>query len=310
MIVVAGEALIDLVLDPGGQLVAFCGGGPFNTARALARLGQPAGFLGCLSDDAFGQRLRGQLAQDGVDLSTAVASRLPTTLAVAELAGGDGSARYSFYTEGTSAPSLSAPEALGALPPASELEWLHLGTLGLMLQPIAETMLTVLRAPAADGALVMLDPNIREALIHDRAGYLARLGLVLERCDVVKASAEDVAWLVPGVPAAEGAAELLRRGPLVALISRGGEGALVIARDEVMSVPAPQVAVVDTIGAGDAFGAGFIAWWREHGLGRAELTDLDALEEAARFACLVAARTCERPGATPPRMAVSDAGRS
>ncbi|HLK42521.1 MAG TPA: carbohydrate kinase [Thermoleophilia bacterium] len=305
MIVVAGEALIDLVLDPDGRLMPFCGGGPFNTARALALLGQPAGFLGCLSDDAFGQRLRRRLAEDGVDPSTAVASHLPTTLAVAELASGDGSARYRFYTEGTSAPSLTAPEALAALPPASDLDWLHVGTLGLVLEPIAETMLAVLRAAAAGEALVMLDPNIREALIDDRADYIARLELVLERTDVVKASAEDIAWLVPGVPPADGAAELLRRGPSAALVTRGAQGALVVTRQDVVTVPAVPVDVIDTIGAGDAFGAGFIAWWREHGLGRGELADPGALGAAAAFACLVAARTCERPGATPPRMPVS-----
>jgi fructokinase len=307
VIVVAGEALIDLVADSDGRLAPLCGGGPFNTARALALLGQPVSFLGCLSTDSFGVRLRAQLESDGVDLRTAVATHLPTTLALAEVRG-DGSAGYRFYTQATSAPALTQADAMAVLPDG--IGWLHVGTLGLVLSPIAQALSAVLAAPAASEALVMLDPNIRAPLIDDRAAYLARLEPVLARCDVVKASAEDVDWLVPGVPAAAGAAELLSRGASVALVTLGAEGALVVTSAGTLAVPALRVSVVDTIGAGDAFGAGFIAWWREHGLGRAELSDLGTLEEATRFACLVAARTCEVAGASPPRLAVRGSGRS
>ena len=66
-------------------------------------------------------------------------------------------------------------------------------------------------------------------------------------------------------------------------------------------MPAPKVEVVDTIGAGDAFGGGFLAYWRRKGLDRDALGDLDAVRAATTFACVVAARTCERPGANPPR---------
>jgi fructokinase len=301
VIVVAGEALIDLVTDGGHHLVPHCGGGPFNTARALARLGQPVSFLGCLSEDAFGRQLRAQLDADGVSLGTAIATTLPTTLAVAEL-GDDGSASYRFYTEATSAPALEAADALGVFP--AGVQWLHLGTLGLVLSPIAETLLAVLESPPAERAMVMLDPNIRSLLIDDRARYLRRFERVLRRSDVVKASAEDLAWLLPGAPMAEAAAALLAQGPSVVLVTLGAEGALVVTREEVLAVPAVPAAVLDTIGAGDAFGAAFVAWWRSHELGRRELTDPEALRAAAAFACLVAARTCEQAGATPPRMPV------
>jgi fructokinase len=301
VIVVAGEALIDLVAGDDGHLVPRCGGGPFNTARALARLGQPATFLGCLSDDAFGRQLRSQLESDGVRLSSTVETSLPTTLALAELQD-DGSASYRFYSAATSAPALMAAQALGALP--DRVQWLHLGTLGLVLSPIAETLLEVLEAPAVTEALVMLDPNVRPGLIEDRARYLNRLERVLERTHVVKASAEDVAWLAPDMPVADAAAQLLSRGPAAVLVTLGSQGALVVTAGGSLRVPALPVRVVDTIGAGDAFGAGFIAWWHEHGRGHAELADLDALEAAAGFACLVAARTCERSGAAPPRMSV------
>jgi fructokinase len=86
------------------------------------------------------------------------------------------------------------------------------------------------------------------------------------------------------------------------LLTRGADGASVVSSAGAATLPAPRVTVIDTIGAGDAFSAGFLAWWRHHGLGRADLPDLDRVAQAARFACLVAGRTVEQAGATPPRM--------
>jgi fructokinase len=90
------------------------------------------------------------------------------------------------------------------------------------------------------------------------------------------------------------------------LLTRGGDGALVLTRDGEAAVAAPPVDVVDTIGAGDAFSGGWLAWWSERGLGRDALADAAAVADATRFACLVAARTCERAGASPPRRAELD----
>src|SRR5262245_25505393 len=115
MILVGGEALIDLVQGPADELRAHPGGGPFNTARAVARLGRPVAYLGRLSTDRFGRRLEGLLRDDGVGLSTVVHTDEPTTLALAEI-GADGSARYRFYAQGTAAPGLEPPAALAALP--------------------------------------------------------------------------------------------------------------------------------------------------------------------------------------------------
>jgi fructokinase len=297
MIVVVGESLVDLVPDGPDRWKVHCGGSPFNTARALARLGQPVNFLGCISDDSFGQRLRETLSADGAALGSVIATPLPTTLAFAQL-DADASASYRFYTEGTSAPSLDVASALAALP--AEFDGLHFGSLGLMLEPLADAVTAVVEAGASRGALTALDPNIRPSLIGDRARYLARLDRVLPRTDVVKTSIEDLAWLEPGVAPELAARRLLDRGPRIVLLTRGAAGASVVSTDGLATVPAPQVTVVDTIGAGDAFSAGFLAWWRRRGLGREDLTNLDTVGEAARFACLVASRTVEQRGATPP----------
>jgi fructokinase len=302
MIVAAGEALVDLVPDGLHRLAAHPGGGAFNTARALGRLRQPVSFIGAVSDDALGTTLRAALEQDGVSLDAVVATDRPTTLALAHR-DRSGSMSYKFYIDGTAAPDLRRSEAISALP--CEFDTLYLGGLGLMLEPIASTLTAVLAAAASCGALVMCDPNIRPSIISDRTQYLARLDTVLTQTDVLKASAEDLAWLQPGRPVISAARGLIAHGPRVVLVTIGNEGAIVVTKRDSVSVSAPHVTVIDTIGAGDAFSAGFLAAWRTGSPTRGpspreQLTDLGAVTAAARFACLTASRTCEHAGASPP----------
>jgi fructokinase len=299
MIVVAGESLIDLVPTADDRLTAHCGGGPFNTARALARLGQEVDFLGCISDDAFGGRLRDALIEDGVGIETVVHTRLPTTLALAAL-GREGVADYRFYTRGTSAAALTPADALSALP--EELDAVVAGSLGLMLEPLADAILALLESDAAARALTVLDPNIRASLIPDRAVYVERLERALRRTDVLKASQEDLAWIEPDLDPETAARKLIQTGPAVALVTQAAEGALVVSGQEAVAVSAPPAEMVDTIGAGDAFTAGFLAWWLHRRLGADRLADRNAAARGAEFACMVASRTCERPGADPPRI--------
>ena len=297
MIVVAGEALVDVVLDRFGGLIGHPGGGPYNVARTLGRLAQPVAYLGRISTDRFGQRLRGQLEDDGVRLDAVVPTAEPTTLALAET-DGRGSATYRFYTAGTSAPGLTPEDALAVLP--ERVETLHVGTLGLVLEPMAHALEAVVQQ-ASDETLIALDPNVRPAVIDDVPAYRERLARILRRTDLLKASEEDLAWLAPDRDPADAARAFLREGPTAAVVTRGARGAVVVTPSETIAVPAPPAEVVDTIGAGDAFGGGFLAWWHDHGLGRTDLRNRDAVLEATRFACLVAARTTERAGAVPPR---------
>jgi fructokinase len=134
MIVVAGESLIDLIVGADGRVEAIPGGGPYNVARTLGRLGRPVAFLGRLSTDRFGTILRAGLATDGVDLDLAPATDAPTLLAVAELDAA-GAATYHFYVDGTAAPGLSAADVRDGLP--AEVTALHVGTLGLVFEPMA-----------------------------------------------------------------------------------------------------------------------------------------------------------------------------
>jgi fructokinase len=297
VILVAGEALYDLVLQGSADdLHGHPGGGPFNTARTIGRLEQPVAYLGRLSTDRFGQQLESLLAEDRVSLDSVVRTDDPTTLALAEV-DHDGVARYRFYERGTSAPGLTVDAAVDALP--AEVEILHVGTLGLALEPVATALEAVVERLAGD-ALIAVDPNCRPWVVDDARAYRERIHRVLRHAHVLKVSEEDLEFLEPDRSAIEGVRALLDCGPAVALLTRGPNGALVVTRTAEVAVPAPRAKVVDTIGAGDAFGGGFLAWWSERGLGREELGQIDLVVEATEFACLVAARTCSRPGASPP----------
>jgi fructokinase len=296
--VVTGEALVDLVLARDGSLVGHPGGGPYNVARTIGRLEQPVAYLGRISNDGFGARLRAELCADGVIADGLVATDAPTTLALAELDDA-GVARYRFYADGTSAPGLTLEEATRALPHDAAV--LYVGTLGLVFEPLATTLETLVARAGAD-TLVALDPNCRPTTIADPAAYRGRLDRLLLRTDIMKASEEDLHWLDPDTPPVDVARALIAPGHGTALLTLGGEGALVVTADDTIEVAAPAVDVVDTIGAGDAFMGAFLAWWRSRGLGRAELADTPRVADAAAFACRVAAITCSRAGADPPRL--------
>jgi fructokinase len=204
---------------------------------------------------------------------------------------------YRFYERGTSAPGLTADVALGTLP--DRVDMLHVGTLGLALEPVATALEAVVER-LAPSALIAVDPNCRPWVIDDPAAYRERLDRVLAHAHLLKVSEEDLAFLEPDREPLEGLRALLERGPSVGLLTRGPAGAVAVTRTAYVRVPAPRAKVVDTIGAGDAFGGGFLAWWSERGLGREDLGQIDLVVEATGFACLVAARTCARPGASPP----------
>ena len=298
LILVGSEALYDLVVESDEELRAHPGGAGFNAARTIGRLEQPVAYLGRLSSDRFGATLRRILADDGVLPDAIVDTDDPTTLALAEI-DPSGSAVYRFYERATSAPGLTPEAALAALP--SDVGLLHVGTLGLLLEPMASAMEAVVDE-LAGRALIAVDPNVRPGAIADHGAYRDRLDRVLARSDVVKVSDDDLAWLDPNRDAPAAARALLDRGPSAVLLTRGAAGALVVGAGGDVEVPARPVKVVDTIGAGDAFGGAFLAWWRSRDLPRDRLADLDTVVEGARFATLVAAITCTRAGASPPRL--------
>ena len=295
MIVVAGEALIDLVPRGAGALAALTpalGGGPFNTAVALGRLGSPAAFCSRVSRDAFGEALLDRLRETGVDVASVQRGDEPTTLAVATL-GTDGSAAYSFYVEGTADRLFTAP---GALPAGTRA--VSFGTCSLVLEPGASVYEELMRTASARGVFTALDPNIRAGLVPDADAYRARFRSWLPSVSLLKLSAEDAAWL-GGSPK-----EWLAAGPAAVVVTRGGEGLTVFTRDGgEYAVPGERVEVVDTIGAGDTVNAALLhRLAARDALSDAGVAALDAggWADLLGFAARAAAITCSRAGAEPP----------
>jgi fructokinase len=296
VIVVCGEALIDRIHNGDGTQRAVPGGGPFNTARALARLGVPTAFLGRLSQDVFGKQMAGLLTSEGASLELASTGPEPTTIAIADV-DSQGFAEYQFLVEGTSAPNLTLEMVPDELP--ADADALYVGTLGLVLEPMAST-LAELVSRERGRRLVMLDPNIRVGLIPD-SEYRERLQTAIAQSTIVKASEADLAWIYPRVDYETAAARIRDEGVSMVVVTLGARGAYGAHRDARLHVDAPHVEVVDTIGAGDAFGAALLAWLHDHAAIHPDLClETEQFKAALDFACLAGAITCTRAGAEPP----------
>jgi fructokinase len=296
MITVAGEALIDIVADRSGSVTALPGGGPLNVVRGSARLGGECQFLGRLSDDAFGRRLLATLHADDVAVLVAAPVAAPTTLAIAAV-DESGVADYRFYLDGTSAGHLETDDIAPSLIP--ELEVLMLGGLGLVLEPMASTLLEMLSSLWPQ-TLVLLDPNCRAPAIHDLAVYRGVIADACNRSDVVKVSVDDLAVLDPDSSPLTAARAILQSGPCAVIVTDGPAPVAIHTAEAQLEVPVPSVKVVDTVGSGDAFAAAFLTWWSSRAYSRQDLANGDLLHAAVTAAVEVSALTCMRAGAEPP----------
>lgn len=301
MIVVAGEALVDLIISADGALRAVPGGGPYNAARTLGLLGAEVSFLSVLSDDYFGRQLRAGLQSSNVTVAVRTPTTVPTTLAIAELSE-HGSASYRFYLEGTSLPMLSAREAWGSLP--EEYDALHIGTLGLVVEPTASVLETLVDEEAT-GHLVMLDPNCRPAVVHDFAAFSQRMRRLFDKTDIIKVSDDDVRFLFPDGDFDAVVKDVTARGAIV--LHTAGSGPIdVYAHDGHAQVTPPRSEVVDTVGAGDIFGATVLWALLRDGLRKGDQWGVEQILPAVRTGAIAAQIACRRAGAEPPTLAELD----
>lgn len=301
---VVGEALIDLVPGDGPDLLqAVPGGSPANVAVGLARLGIPVRMLARLADDAFGHRLRRHLDENGVDLTRSASAPEPTSLAIVSV-DADGGASYDFRVAGTADWQWSDAELAGAI--GDDVVALHAGSLAMTTPPGA-AVLTRLVARARATATVSYDPNCRPLLM----GAPENVRGAIERCvataDIVKVSAEDLAWLVPDRGIEGVATEWLRHGPALVIVTLGPGGALAFGHAfDTIRLDGVEVDVVDTVGAGDSFTSALLAGLHRRGLlgaaRRDALRTLDSVTvaEVLREAVVASSLTCTRRGAEPP----------
>jgi len=327
-VLVVGECLVDLAPAPqpatssgegghgkggqrpgeeGQQFVAMPGGGPANVAVGLARLGVPAAFAGRFSRAGFGPWLRSHLAGNGIDLSRSVDAVEPATLAVVSL-DTSGRASYTFYGpetadwQWTDEELSGACDACGAEPRFAAV---HTGSLAAAFEPGASALAHQLaRLHRAGKLLISFDPNVRKGLVQDFAAYRERLELMISLSHVVKASDEDIGTIYPRTGILEAASRWLAAGTSLVVVTEGAHGATALHRNGcVAHCDPPLVKVVDTIGAGDAFSSGLLAYLHAAQLLSPERVagiTQPQLEMALRQAVTVSAFTCTRPGADPP----------
>jgi fructokinase len=304
MILCAGEALIDMLPrkteDGEAAFAPYPGGSVFNTAIALARLETPVSFFTGLSDDLFGDRLAKVLTANGVDQSLIARAARPTTLAFVTLTGGNAS--YTFYDENTAGRMVSEAD-LPEVPDTCEAAFF--GGISLAVEPCAEAYVALADRMSRAGRLIMLDPNIRPGFIVDEDRYRARMERLLSLADVVKVSDEDLAWLMGDGDTGVLAEAMRARGPALVLVTQGAEGVTAHGGGDPVHHPTPKAEVVDTVGAGDTFNAGFLAGLSDGGClsadaVRAGLSDA-ALRAALDLGVRAAAVTVSRAGANPPR---------
>ncbi len=301
MIVCCGEALIDMLprtsKDGAAVYQPFNGGSIFNTAIALGRLGIITGFFSGISTDFFGDSLIAGLKASNVDLKYAKIWDKPTTLAFVKL--DNGQARYSFYDDNSAGRMLTTKD----LPKLSaDVNALHFGSISLIPEPGATTLEELMEREEKD-RVICLDPNIRSNIIKDRSQYLERIGRLISMCDILKISDEDVTWITGKTELGAAARKWLNAGAKVVVITRGENGVEAFTKGISIKVPSINVKVVDTVGAGDTFTAGFLASLQRAGkLNKAAISYLDetSLRNAVNYAARAAAITVSRAGANPP----------
>jgi fructokinase len=296
MIHVMGEALIDIIVSPDGEIDSVVGGGPVNTARTIARLGSEVSFIGGISQDALGKRIRRLLDSDAVRCAIEQDCVAPTTLAIASL-DDEGAATYRFLIHGTSSLSVTPDIALNALDITATA--LHIGTLAFVFEPLSQATRAVVAA-INENQILMIDPNARPSVMQDPSQFWETFNGILDRADVIKVSGDDLDYMFPDLSNHAAVREICSRSQAVVLFTDGSRGVHVSTKTEEFLVRVPEVRVVDTVGAGDSFSGGFLTYWDRNNWNRSELQDGKAIRAAVEFGIKVAGLTCQRAGAMPP----------
>ena len=289
---VVGEVLIDLIPE-GVVRKPVVGGGPANTAKALAKLGLDTQFIDGISTDGYGQMAKDELVSAGVRLDYVKYSDKPTCLATVSISD-LGSATYEFVIENTATFDFTLEWLPN--PETDRPSLLHVGTLATVIEP-GSSVLVEWAQSVARVAPIVFDPNIRPAVISDREQYLAQVERWVAISSAVKVSDEDIRWLYPSLDIEQVVNNWLTKGPSLIVVTYGDKGLTGYRKGEVVSVEAVQVKVVDTVGAGDTVGAILVEAIIKDGLDSLAGARLETmLKRAAKAAAI----TVSRVGANPP----------
>jgi fructokinase len=293
--------------QPSQKFMAMPGGSCANVAIGLARLGVRTGFAARIDRQGFGPWLRQYLSDNGLDLALSVDAPQPATLAAVTL-DDQGRASYTFYGPETADwhwQESELPAANQSALAAYGFSAVHTGSLPIAFEPGGQVLAQWLaKLRQGNDVLISFDPNMRTIPGTDEAAYLRRLEQIIASSHVVKASNEDVEAMYPGEGPLATAKKWLSAGPTLVVITEGPDGATALHRNGFKAhLSPPVIKIADTIGAGDAFSAGLLAYFADRellhpeGIARAERAELEA---ALAQAIATGAFTCTRPGADPP----------
>ena len=275
---------------PNGDVV---GGGPANTAKALARLGYEVDFIDGISSDANGVKARKALERDGVGLALSLKSEKPTCTATLTL-DSHGGAQYEFFIKETATFDFNT----SWLPDPSRLKpsALHIGTLATIIEPGA-TALFDWAVRVGEFAPIVFDPNIRPSVLDDRATYAAAVEKWVSIASIIKVSDDDLKWLYPNETLDEVAHRWIEQGVSCVVVTRGVHGLIGFTEHGMEEVDGAKITVVDSVGAGDTVGAIVVEGVIAHSV--AGLQGY-VLNEVLHKAAIAAGITCSRAGAEPP----------
>ena len=289
---VAGEVLIDLIPD-GSDRKPIVGGGPANTAKALAKLGINTQFIDGISTDDFGELAKDELIAAGVKLDYVKYSDKPTCLAIVSLSH-LGAASYDFVLKNTATFDFT-PECLPN-PLTERPALLHIGTLGTVIEPGASALFEWTQS-VAKVAPIVFDPNVRPAVISDRKDYIKQVERWISISSAVKVSDEDLKWLYPSFKIDQVVGNWLSKGPSLIVVTFGDQGLVGYRLGEKVGVDAVKAVVADTVGAGDTVSAILVEAIVREGLSSLRGARLEmVLKRAAKAASI----TVSRIGAKPP----------
>jgi fructokinase len=287
---VCGEVLIDIL--PTGPVV---GGGPANTAKALARLGHDVEFIDGISTDAYGVSARKELERDGVGLSLSLVSDKPTCTATVTLDSA-GSASYQFLIDGTA--TFDFNDSWLPDPERLKPSVLHIGTLVTIVEPASSTLYQW-AIKCAEFAPIVFDPNVRSSVVGDREKYRSAVEQWAAISSVIKLSDDDISWLYPDESMDQVAKRWIAAGSSLVVVTRGAQGIIGYTEHGFEEAEGAKVTVVDTVGAGDTVGAILVEGIIKHSVNGLQGQILNAVLHRAAIAAGI---TVSRAGAQPPRL--------
>lgn len=291
MLVVAGETIVDFIEQSPKQFTPFLGGGPYNVARAAAKLGAETGYFCPISNDDFGQDYEKEMKILGIKMLLPRSSA-PSGLAIVKK-NAEGVPSYSFYREHSADRDITKELIENNMPDA---ECFYIGGLALTDGEDAEIWTDFMKNVTSQ---VFVDPNIRPSFIKNRDIYLERLTKIYSFTDILKLSDEDIEWIEPNKDPETYLREVMERYKIpFAFLTLGSKGAKLLTSTFDVFIHVPKIIVEDTVGAGDCFSAAILSQWIKAGV-NTQLTEKIA-HDILSYAVMAAAINCERAGANPP----------